>query len=116
MTFELIPMEATDIAAFKSQIQEAFQMGFEAVYGPTSETILPEADIDHSLNAAGSVAYKALTKPHSITIWIYCIPNPASNPKVLACAFGRKSKSCIPKRKYGKPARLTLRNGIFIFM
>ena len=60
MTFELIPMEATDIAAFKSQIQEAFQMGFEAVYGPTSETILPEADIDHSLNAAGSVAYKAL--------------------------------------------------------
>ena len=60
MKFELLPMEPADIRLFKKDIQEAFQKGFEAVYGETEGVILPEKDIDRSLHAQGSIAYKAL--------------------------------------------------------
>ncbi len=60
MRFKLIPMIPDDIPKFKSDIQEAFQKGFEDVYGKTDGTILPEEDIDRSLYAQGAVAYKAL--------------------------------------------------------
>ena len=46
MDFELIAMSENDIATFKKDIQEAFQKGFEAVFGKTDETVLPEKDID----------------------------------------------------------------------
>lgn len=60
MTIKLMPMEQTDIQQFKHDIQVAFQKGFEDVYGVTEGVILPEKDIDHSLNAVGSIAYKAI--------------------------------------------------------
>lgn len=41
-------------------MQEAFQKGFEDVYGKTEGTILPEQDIDHSLNSNRAIAYKAI--------------------------------------------------------
>lgn len=40
-------------------MQEAFQRGFEDVFGKTGEVILPEKDIEQSLQAKGSIAYKA---------------------------------------------------------
>lgn len=58
MNFELFPMSENDIPIFKKDIQEAFQKGFEDVYGKTEETILPEKDIDRSLDADGAIAYK----------------------------------------------------------
>ena len=60
MNFELLPMAQEDIQKFKQDIQEAFQKGFEEVYGKTEGIILPEEDIDRSLNAVGSAAYKAV--------------------------------------------------------
>ena len=60
MNFELLPLAQTDINKFKQDIQEAFQKGFEDVYGKTDGIILPEKDIDRSLNEKGSVAYKAI--------------------------------------------------------
>ena len=60
MSFRLILMSEKDISAFKTDIQEAFQKGFEDVYGKTDDIILPEKDIDRSLNADGSAAYKAV--------------------------------------------------------
>ena len=60
MSFALLPMEQADIGVFKKDIQEAFQKGFEEVYGKTEGTVLPEKDIDHSLNTSGSIAYKAV--------------------------------------------------------
>lgn len=35
-------------------------MGYEKVFGKTDDVILPEKDIDQSLNAVGSAAYKAV--------------------------------------------------------
>lgn len=60
MNFQLMPMTRDNIPAFKADIQEAFQKGFEDVYGKTEETILPEKDIDCSLKAEGAIAYKAV--------------------------------------------------------
>ena len=59
MNVELLSMAQADIPRFKHDIQEAFQKGFEDVYGETESTILPEQDIDRSLNADGCVLYKA---------------------------------------------------------
>ena len=53
-------MTESDIPKFKQDIQEAFQKGFEDVYGKTEDIILPEKDIDRSLNSKGAVAYKAI--------------------------------------------------------
>lgn len=41
-------------------MQESFQKGFEDVFGKTENIILLEKDIDHSLKAEGSAAYKAV--------------------------------------------------------
>lgn len=60
MNIEIMLMTENDITIFKKDIQEAFQKGFEDVYGKIDATILPEKDIDESLNAKGSAAYKAV--------------------------------------------------------
>ena len=60
MNIELILMSESDIDEFKKNIQYAFQKGFEAEFGKTEATILPEKDIDGSLNGKGAVAYKAV--------------------------------------------------------
>lgn len=60
MDFRLMPMGNDDIPKFKADIQEAFQKGFEDVFEETDKTILPEKDIDQTLNTKGSIAYKAI--------------------------------------------------------
>ena len=60
MEFTLLPLKAEEWTAFKRDAQEAFQNGFEEVYGTTEEIILPEKDIDQSLHAKGSAAYQAV--------------------------------------------------------
>ena len=60
MGFKLIKMEEFDKPTFKKDIQEAFQKGFEDVYGPTEGIILPERDIEQSLNTSGAISYKAI--------------------------------------------------------
>ena len=60
MYLELVLMNQKDIPKFKKNIQESFQKGFEAEFGKTETTILPEKDIDESLNGKGAFAYKAV--------------------------------------------------------
>lgn len=60
MNIELLLAEKSDICIFKRDIQEAFQKGFEDVFNQISDVILPEKDIDCSLNAKGSIVYKAV--------------------------------------------------------
>ena len=60
MNFKLLLLNKEDLLLFKKDMQEAFQKGFEDVYGKTEGTILPEKDIDNSLNTKGALAYKAV--------------------------------------------------------
>ena len=60
MHFTFTPIEQVDLAQYKADMQEAFQKGFEDTFGPSDARILPEADIDRSLNTEGAIAYKAV--------------------------------------------------------
>lgn len=60
MSFKLELLQKEDLAQYKSDMQESFQKGFEAYYGKTDAIILPEKDIQSSLNAEGAIAYKAI--------------------------------------------------------
>ena len=46
MVFKLVPVEPGEIEQYKTDMQEAFQKGFEDVFGKTDNVILPEKDID----------------------------------------------------------------------
>ena len=56
----LIRLDAGDLAEFKREMQQAFQLGYEAEFGPCPEPVLPETDIDRSLAAPGAFAYAAM--------------------------------------------------------
>jgi len=60
MNFKLIPLREEKIKKYKLDMQEAFQQGAIESFGEMEEQILPESDIDSSLNAKGSVVYEAL--------------------------------------------------------
>lgn len=81
MTFQLVCIEPKELTQYKSNMQEAFQKGFEDAFGKTDAVILPEKDIDQSLNAEGLLFIKLLSmekwwvvllllsmRVHSITI------------------------------------------------
>jgi len=57
---EIFPLKTEDCALFKKDMQDAFQFGFEVEFGPSTELILPEKDIDSSMQTNGSIAFKAV--------------------------------------------------------
>ena len=60
MNFSLVTIIDEDLNQYKADMQEAFQKGFEDVFGKTEDIILPEKDIDNSLNQKNSVHIKQL--------------------------------------------------------
>ena len=60
MKFSLVTINNEDLNQYKADMQEAFQKGFEDVFGKTNDIILPEKDIYDSLKKKGSIAYKAV--------------------------------------------------------
>ncbi len=60
MDFQLLTIENEDLEQYKVVLQEAFQKGFEEQFGKMDKIILPEKDIEQSLNSKGAVAYKAV--------------------------------------------------------
>lgn len=60
--FQLVRLEEAGAVGFKREMQKAFQYGYEVEFGPCAEVILPEEDIDRSLNAPGAVAYVAMVE------------------------------------------------------
>ena len=80
INLELILMSESHIAEFKKNVQCAFQKGFEDVFGKCEETILPEKDIDQSLNGKGSVAYKAVLDGETVGGVIVAIDTETQHP------------------------------------
>lgn len=64
MKFAALPKTA--VPKFKELMQEAFQQGYESVFGPCSATILPERDMDAALAAANGKAHVALDEAGAI--------------------------------------------------
>lgn len=60
MTVTLIPLREEHKRQFKTDMQQAFQQGAVRRFGEITEEILPERDIDGSLDTEGAAAYEAL--------------------------------------------------------
>lgn len=63
---KLIKLKNEDISIFKKYMQESFQYGYESVYGKSKELILPEKDIDNSLNNPKCHAYEMIDDNNEI--------------------------------------------------
>lgn len=57
---ELVRLRKEDVKEFKQLMIDAFQCGYESVYGKSEEQILPENDIDNDLNNKNSYAYEMI--------------------------------------------------------
>jgi len=57
---ELVILRKSEISAFKGEMQEAFQKGFEDKFGKANGVILPEEDINLSLSKPATIAYEAI--------------------------------------------------------
>ena len=57
---ELIKLRDDDKYEFKKLMQEAFQYGYESVYGVDKEQVLPDKDIDDDLKKKNSFAYEMI--------------------------------------------------------
>ena len=55
---KLIELRTKNIKEFKKMMQEAFQYGYESIYGKSEEQILPEKNIDNDLKNKNSHAYE----------------------------------------------------------
>lgn len=56
----LIKLREENISDFKKYMQEAFQYGYESVYGKDKNLVLPEKDIDDSLNNPKCHSYEMI--------------------------------------------------------
>ena len=103
MTIQLELLTADRLPEFKKEMQRAFQLGAEAELGSDYMEVLPEVDIDRSLNSPGAVAYAAvkngersaarlslLTPKLSTTIWIFSLSKSDGRARASVSQFGRK--------------------------
>lgn len=63
---KFIRLKDEDIANFKKYMQEAFQYGYESVYGIDKPQVLPEKDIDESLNNPKCHSYEMIDDENKI--------------------------------------------------
>ena len=59
---KLVELKNEDLKEFKKLMQEAFQYGYESVYGNDKEQVLPDKDIDDNLKNPNSYAYEMIDK------------------------------------------------------
>ena len=57
---KFVELKKEDISKFKKLMQEAFQYGYESIYGKSDEQILPKKDIEDNLKNENSYAYEMI--------------------------------------------------------
>ncbi len=61
MNIEILPLDAKDVYQYKTDMQEAFQLGaVEGGFLADGEIILPESHIDRAFSHKNAIAYKAV--------------------------------------------------------
>lgn len=78
MSFQLLPLKEEEVQNFKAEMQDAFFKAAEAGIG-AAEEVLPEADIDQSLNAEGAHAYKAVLDGETVGGTVVVIDEESQN-------------------------------------
>lgn len=96
MEFKLIPLRENNKMKFKKDMQEAFQKGAEEgnYTGEEEEEILPESDIDNSLESKGAMAYEAVVDGELVGGAIVCIDEETQNNHLdfLYVKYGNQSR------------------------
>ena len=62
----LIELKEEDRELFKKYAQEAFQFGYESVYGKCEELVLPDEDIENNLKNKNSFAFEMIDENNEI--------------------------------------------------
>jgi len=57
---KLVELRKENIKEFKKLMQDAFQYGYESIYGKDKEQVLPDKDIDDNLKNPNSYAYEMI--------------------------------------------------------
>ena len=57
---KLVELRKENIEEFKKLMQDAFQYGYESIYGKDKEQVLPDKDIEENLNNSNSYAYEMI--------------------------------------------------------
>lgn len=132
----LIPLREEHRRRFQEEMQEAFQQGARREAGgpcgegsALTEEVLPEEDIDESLRAEGAAAYEALLEGRRVGGAIVVIDQRPSGAAWTFSMSGREYRAGEWDRRSGgswrerirtsgcgRPARRTLRRGIFTSM
>lgn len=63
---KLIKLKEEDVVNFKKYMQESFQYGYESVYGIDKSQVLPEKDIDESINNPKCHSYEMVDDNNEI--------------------------------------------------
>lgn len=63
---KLIKLKNEDLELFKKYMQESFQYGYESIYGVDKSQVLPEKDIEKSLNNPNCHAYEMIDDNNEI--------------------------------------------------
>ena len=96
MDYKLIPLRENNKKKKKKDMQEAFQKGADEgnYIGGEEEEILPESDIDKSLELKGAMAYEAVVDGELIGGAIVCIDENTQNNHLdfLYVKYGNQSK------------------------
>ena len=86
---KLIELQSKHIDEFKKYMQEAFQYGFESYTKQKEEQVLPDADIDNSLNDPNGRAYEMTDENGDILGGCIVNVNPETNINHLDFLFVR---------------------------
>lgn len=128
MDLQLLPLTPADLPQFKHDLQEAFQKAAAAEFKNLTATVLPEVDIDKSLNAPGAAAYKAVSggkmiggaivninaatqHNHLDLLYVKC----GTQSRGTGIAIWQMLEKCTPIPENGKPAHRILKSATFIF-
>lgn len=118
-------LEPGETALLKNGIQDAFQNGFEDVLGPAEGTVIPERDIDESLDAEGSASYVAVIDGTIVGGAIVVIGPDGHNhldilyvskdsqSKGIGYRIWKTSRGCTRTPRPGRPARLSSTGGTY---
>lgn len=126
---KLIKLRDEDINKFKKYMQESFQYGYESVYGKDKSQVLPEKDIDKSLNNPQCHPYEMIydnneiiggaivgINENNINHLDFLFVRVGVQSKGIGQAIWKKLKNYILKLKYGRHVPHILIKEIFTFM
>lgn len=130
----LVPLTDDDREQFILDNQESFRYGATEEFGLRDDHIEEDGEIisrktiERSINAPNSEAYRIMLDGKPVGGVVLQIDNltnhnhldllfvsPKNTARISDFPHGRRSRLCIRKRKFGKPAHRILKSGTFIF-